>query len=358
MSLLFLIYLCVCDTAYFQMSNESSRKTYSKVPNGPSESLDEDSDSKPFLYPTSSPIAPSLAIRGRHWVGLLYIAVGILIGLSSMELRRLYRPPTLLTDDDFFQPARNLQLIQRQVVEPLRSGKAITIGITGGSISVARGHVGYGTQLVTWLNRYMPPETGRHSLINVAVGGSESGVSALCLNSMFGYNGTSQLPPIDLLLVEFGYNDASVPRADKTPDHLDETTGPAANYEQIFRSVLAWPAAVMVVEFAAFNSIHNNWWTVPKLSAGGEHYRAAELYGVPVVDVAHLWYTLSGTTIIEKFFPEPDPGWSLFRCLTLPELSSNVFASFNHRNPSYLRRSRASEQLDCFRTHLPDVLDW
>ncbi|GAA5985632.1 hypothetical protein JCM10908_007050 [Rhodotorula pacifica] len=188
-------------------------------------------------------------------------------------------------------PARNFQLLQRTVVAKLKGGERLRIGIVGGSISAMPN--AYGDHVVEWLNRNWPAQDGRpHEVINMAIPGSESGVASICLGTFFGYRPSHDaVPPIDLLLVEFAYNDNGI--LPGSEGQTDFTISRTSNYERIFRTALSWPVPVMVVELVSYSGdvrrppLRNSFLS----SSGYSHAQVAQHYSVPVIDFAQAMYS-------------------------------------------------------------------
>lgn len=197
-------------------------------------------------------------------------------------------PPTHRLADG---PSRNFQLLQRRVVAKLKNGERLRIGIVGGSISAMPN--AYGDHLVEWLNRNWPARDGsQHEVINMAIPGSESGVASICLGSFFRYSPSRDAePPIDLLLVEFAYNDNGI--LPGSEGETDFTISRTSNYERIFRSALSWPIPAMVIELVSYSGdvrrppLRNSFLS----SSGYSHALVAQHYSVPVIDFAQTMYS-------------------------------------------------------------------
>lgn len=197
------------------------------------------------------------------------------------------RPTHRLAD----APSRNFQLLQRRVVAKLKNGERLRIGIVGGSISAMPN--AYGDHLVEWLNRNWPArDGGQHEVINMAIPGSESGVASICLGSFFRYSPSRDAePPIDLLLVEFAYNDNGI--LPGSEGETDFTISRTANYERIFRYALSWPIPAMVIELVSYSGdvrrppLRNSFLS----SSGYSHALVAQHYSVPVIDFAQTMYS-------------------------------------------------------------------
>lgn len=198
--------------------------------------------------------------------------------------------------------SRNFQLLQRQVVQKLKAGQQIKIGIIGGSISAMPN--AYGDHLIGWLNRNWPTADGsEHEVINMAIPGSESGVSSICLGTFFKYNPFQDaVPPIDLLLIEFAYNDNGILPGSEGQTGL--TISRTSNYERIFRTALAWPVPSIVVELVSYSGDARR----PPLknaflsSSGYSHALVAQHYAVPIVDVAQTFYAWPHVEDITGFY--------------------------------------------------------
>lgn len=198
--------------------------------------------------------------------------------------------------------ARNSQLMQRGVVSKLKEGKQVKLGIIGGSISAMTDN--YGNHLIEWMNRNWPTSDGlQHEVINMAIPGSESGVSSICLGTFFRYDPYKDaVPPIDLLLIEFAYNDNGI--LPGSEGQTDLSISRTANYERIFRTALAWPIPSIVVELVSYSGDARK----PPLknaflsSSGYSHALVAQHYSVPIVDVAQTFYSWPHTDDIKGFY--------------------------------------------------------
>ncbi|GAA5852126.1 hypothetical protein JCM8547_000165 [Rhodosporidiobolus lusitaniae] len=243
--------------------------------------------------PLDGPIPPS---RPTFRIAV-FLAVLVAVSLVSLSIHTpaALRITTLSALRDSPSP-RNLQLLQRKVALPLRRGEALRIGVAGGSISAPKD--AYGQHVINWLNRNFQPhenETAQHTLVNVAIPASESGLTSVCLASLFEYDPRiDERPPIDLLLVEFAYNDGILPVGAEGGDEEGRLSiSRTANFERIFRRALEWGVPVIVVEVASYEGDvrtgerHNRFLT----SVGYDHALVAEYYHVPVVDFALQLFT-------------------------------------------------------------------
>ncbi|BGP11397.1 hypothetical protein JCM10049v2_007302 [Rhodotorula toruloides] len=317
------------------MTRTSSPRSYTSLPSSPTEEefpekwlsrLSLRKGSLPAYFAEIGRGVPGWNIARRSGLVLLLSAL-LLVSLASLSTST---QPRLLSQ--FRQPRqndvpRNLQLLQQRVVRKLQERQdPLTIGIAGGSISKMPS--AYGDHLIAWLDRNYPARGGPHKLVNAAIPASESGVSSICLNTLFGFRPTAHdltEPPIDLLLVEFAYNDNALPVGrEGNPEFEISRT---ANFERIFRTALSWPVPVIVVEVAAFaGDIRvvkpNNMFF---RSSGLDHALVAQHYSVPIVDFALQLYTYPDSDDLPKFFVDsgihPSPaGHSLLASLIAQEL--------------------------------------
>ncbi|GAA6004449.1 SGNH/GDSL hydrolase family protein [Rhodotorula paludigena] len=300
--------------------------------------------------PLHDPLTVRRSPRGLHhrlrpgrFVAVSVFLLAALLGLAELHTHKLS------TVSDFFpslpswssptsEPlARNLQLLQTQLAQPLRRGEAVRIGIIGGSISQQGGN--YGTHIIPWLNRNWPPAEGEHEVFNMAIAASESSVSSVCLDVIFAPHARPGRPPIDLLLVEYAYNDNSLP-----DENDDKTTSLRftrhANYERIIRRALEWPVPVIVIEAAALQIRKENQTSAFWRSSGYDHAQVAQYYSVPIVDWARFLYTFPDIDQIADIFRDgglhPNPighnylgGLILREILFHMQLSDNDTALFS-----------------------------
>lgn len=228
---------------------------------------------------------------------------------AALLLLLIFRPPA--------SPAtpRNLQLHQ-QLVQQLVDGKALSLGILGGSISRMEG--GYGDQVVDWLNRNWPPREGVHSLLNGAVSASESTLAAVCFDTLLQQD--HHPSKVDLLIVEYAYNDAASP----------ETASSA--FESIVRQSLSRTSAVISLEFAGY-SHHRGHIEAGKAtndfqnSVGNLQASVASLYSVPIVDVARFLYAFADAERLMNYTDVIHPnldGHTLVATLVIEELVRRV----------------------------------
>ncbi|GAA5871580.1 hypothetical protein JCM3774_006303 [Rhodotorula dairenensis] len=231
-------------------------------------------------------------------------------------------------------PARNFQLLQRRVVAKLKAGERLRIGIVGGSISAMPN--AYGDHLIEWLNRNWPAQDGReHEVVNMAIPGSESGVSSICLGTFFSYRPSHDVdPPIDLLLVEFAYNDNGILPGEE--GQTEFTISRTANYERIFRTALSWPVPAMVIELVSYSGdvrrppLGNSFLS----SSGYSHALVAQHYSVPVIDFAQAMYSWPHLDDLTGFYVDKgihlsQPGHILTASLIVRELITQLSIGTN-----------------------------
>ncbi|GJN93310.1 hypothetical protein Rhopal_006357-T1 [Rhodotorula paludigena] len=262
---------------------------------------------------TPSQPAPQRPLRSNRLLAYAVVVTVVAVSLGAVEVLHksasapFLRFPGPWRDTAVQQLPRNVQLLQTQFAQPLRRGDAIRIGIVGGSVSQMPDN--YGTHLVSWLNRNWPPREGQHEVVNMAIAASESGATSTCLDTFFAPYARPRQPPIDLLLVEFAYNDNALLPGEEGV--VGFQVNRRANYERILRTALEWPTPVIVVEIAALerdvppqrNSFAN--------SCGRDHAEVAEHYAVPIVDWARFLYTYPAIDNVTEIFKDEGlhPNW-------------------------------------------------
>ncbi|BGO95640.1 hypothetical protein NBRC10512_004315 [Rhodotorula toruloides] len=317
------------------MTRTSSPPSYTSLPSSPTEEefpkrwlsrLSLRKGSLPAYFAEIGRGVPGRSTSRRSGLVLLLAAL-LLVSLTTLSPSTQTHLVSQFRRSHPDNAPRNLQLIQRRVVRKLQvREEPLVIGVAGGSISKMPS--AYGEHLVAWLNRNYAARRGPHKLVNAAIPASESGVSSICLNTLFGFRPTahdSTEPPIDLLLVEFAYNDNALPVGrEGNPEFEISRT---ANFERIFRTALSWPVPVIVVEVAGFAgdirvATPNNWFF---RSSGLDHALVAQHYSVPIVDFALQLYTYPDASDLPKFFVDsgihPSPaGHNLIASLIAQEL--------------------------------------
>ncbi|GAA6010294.1 hypothetical protein JCM10207_005160 [Rhodosporidiobolus poonsookiae] len=273
-----------------------------------------------------SPIPRPRRVTLTSFRALVLLAVAL---VSFLAFRSSHSPPPAPT------VPRNLQLIQRRVVQPLRRGRALKIGLVGGSIS-ASGE-SFGWKVVEWLNRNWPPtaKDREHELLQGAISASESGLASICLNTLFHHLPTAVEPPIDLLLVEFAYNDGGLAAAQPNEEGAETLAiNRQANFERLFRTAMEWPVPVIVVEVSSYHGDirlpgpGNNFFN----SVGLDHAEVAAHYGVPVVDVSQLFHSWPDVDDLPSLFTDrgihPNArGHNLIASLVIRELLFHISLS-------------------------------
>ncbi|KAM0790412.1 hypothetical protein ACM66B_003293 [Microbotryomycetes sp. NB124-2] len=258
-------------------------------------------------HPASTTPQTSPKRARTSWLALLGIALslGLIIGLPSSHhaAAAMHLLPAIGQTRSL---PRNSQLLQLKVAQRLKERLPLRVGVVGGSISAMEDP--YADHVARWLNRNWPAgDNSSHQVFNKAIPASESGSASLCLRSLFAGDldgEPSSAAPIDLLLVEFAFNDYALPVGDESVTEF--VSSRTANYERIFRDALDWEVPSLVVEVSKFSEgdLHSAPTNRFFESAAFDHAQVAQHYGVPIVDYARLLYTWPNVETLPELFKD------------------------------------------------------